>query len=210
MTQEQATQTTPEQGGNAPTPGAQAGGERSFSQVELERILDERLKRARGAWLKDLGVDSLEQAKELAGEAVKARDARRSDAEKLAELQKQLSERDAKLRDALLRSAFIAKAAAKFVDADAAYRLADLSKLAVSESGDVTGVDEALAELEKARPYLVATAPNAARPAGPSIGPIAPEGKPKARTDEDRRRDYFGSAGGSFFRGGGVVAPKEK
>lgn len=47
------------------------------------------------------------------------------------------------------------------VDADAAYKLADLSAVEIDEDGNVTGIDAALADLKKTRKYLFG-APNGA------------------------------------------------
>lgn len=60
------------------------------------------------------------------------------------------------------------------VDADAAYKLADLSAVEIDEDGNVTGIDAALADLKKTRKYLFG-APNGAIG---SAGGNPPSGSP--------------------------------
>jgi hypothetical protein len=71
-------------------------------------------------------------------------------------------------RDALLRAGF-AEAAAKrgFVDADAAFRLADLSAVKVDFAArKVDGLDEALDALADDKPFLLGRRPGAGSPGG--------------------------------------------
>ena len=108
-----------------------------------------------------------------------AADSQLSEAEQLkAKLIQAEADRDAvsaKLTQRTLQHRFEA-AAQKLgvVDADAAYKLADLSAVEIDEDGNVTGIDAALADLKKTRKYLFG-APNGAIG---SAGGNPPSGSP--------------------------------
>jgi len=74
-----------------------------------------------------------------------------------------------------------------FVDPEDAYALIKTSALEVGDDGKVSGVDEALKELAKAKPYML-------RKAGaPPLGPTNPSGSQEAReTDAERRKRLLG------------------
>ena len=83
----------------------------------------------------------------------------------LSELDRTKAERDewkqraegneAKIKENDLRSAFLSKARdAGIHDPEAAFVLADRSKLALSEDGKLVGVDSAILGLKKDKPYL--------------------------------------------------------
>lgn len=62
---------------------------------------------------------------------------------------------ETELRETRLRGRFEAAAAkAGVVDSDAAWRLADQGRMRVKDDGSVEGLDQALAELKKSRPWL--------------------------------------------------------
>lgn len=63
-----------------------------------------------------------------------------------------------RLRTAAIRSAVVLAASkANFYDPEDAFRLADLATVQVADDGTVTGVDDALKTLTKAKPHLVKT-----------------------------------------------------
>lgn len=63
-----------------------------------------------------------------------------------------------RLRTAAIRSAVVLAASkANFYDPEDAFRLADLAEVQVADDGTVTGVDNALKALTKAKPHLVKT-----------------------------------------------------
>lgn len=64
-----------------------------------------------------------------------------------------------RLRTAAIRNAVVLAASkANFYDPEDAFRLADLAEVQVAEDGTVTGVDNALKTLTKAKPHLVKVA----------------------------------------------------
>lgn len=150
------------QGGGAGT--QDAGGakdQKTFSQDELNRVVEERLARERGKF-KD--YDDL---KKKAGEWEKAEQARMSEQEKLqkaakdleakvAELQGAATAREAEIQQRLIRAEVRTVAATmQFISPEDAHSLADLAGVTVGEDGTIKGVKEALEKLVKAKPYLV-------------------------------------------------------
>lgn len=89
----------------------------------------------------------------------------------LATLQAQVAERDRAMAEQRLRSQIISSAAKLgFNDPEDAYRMLDLQEFTV-ENGTADGIDEGLAALRKAKPYL-------ARQAGaPAVAPTNPAGQ---------------------------------
>lgn len=141
---EQAPQTPQD----APTGGTQVdtGGERTFTQAEMDRIIGERLTRERQSKgdyddlkAKAARLDELEEAQK--SELQKAKDA----------ADKAKAERDAALaraQDTLVRAAFVAEAAkAGAAHPEDAYALADRAGVEVSEDGKIGGVEEAVKAL---------------------------------------------------------------
>ena len=64
-----------------------------------------------------------------------------------------------RLRTAAIRNAVVLAASkANFYDPEDAFRLADLAEVQVADDGTVTGVDNALKALTKAKPHLVRVA----------------------------------------------------
>lgn len=117
------------------------------------------------AALKAANKEAADRRKRL--EALEADEAKRKEAE-LSEVEKadkrakdaeaRAAQLEQRWRDGMLRSAVtIAATQAQFYDPEDAYRLADLSQLTVDDDGTVTGVDEALRSLVKAKPHLVKT-----------------------------------------------------
>lgn len=124
------------------------------------------------AALKAANKEAADRRKKL--EALEAEDAKRKEAE-LSESQKaekRAKEAEAKVlemeqrwRDGMLRSAVtIAATQAQFYDPEDAYRLADLASLTVNNDGTVTGVDDAIKAMAKAKPHLVKVATTATTP----------------------------------------------
>jgi hypothetical protein len=81
------------------------------------------------------------------------------------ELKEQLKEAEEKgtgdERDALrIELAFARAAGGQFIDADAAWKLADRALMSVSDDGSVTGAEEAVEALAEANPFLLTPAPD--------------------------------------------------
>lgn len=175
----------PESGPSAPQNGA--GG--AFTQEDVNRFLAAE----RRKWQES------EELKALRAKAKKAdelEEASKSDLEKLTErataAEQLAAQRAERYRQALIRSQFTVQAAAAGIPADridAAFRLADLSVVAVDEEADsVTGMDKAIESL----PEFV-KAP--IRPAVPDINSGGGNGQqvdPAARLSEIKQRFRLG------------------
>lgn len=127
----------------------------------------------------------------------------RTEAEaKEAELQQ---ERDQALSDATkaaIKGAVIAEAARRgFRNPDIAYKVLDLADVKVDGS-EVSGVSEALEALAEAEDWMLGGTPRVG-----ATNP--PKGGRQARTDDDRKQEYFGGEAGAFWDGGGVVKTEE-
>lgn len=168
--------------------------EKLLTQAEFERALTARLKQERQKYA---DYDDLKAFKESA-EAAQKTEAEKQ-AEEMRRLQEQNQQLSAQAQQALVRAAITAAASEIGLDANAAYKLADLDSLTV-ENGEATNAAEIVKAVAEAYPGLIrrgsgaqATAANPARAA-----------EPKGRTDEDRRRDYFGGNASGFWATGGV------
>lgn len=174
---------------------------KTFTQVEVDRIAEAERKRGKQSVLKDIGVEKVEDARAAVKTARAIADTQKTDEQIIADKDRQIQDANRRAHDAQLRAAFMAKAGTRFVDPDAAFALADKSGLTVEEDGSVTGLAEALDTLADAKPYLVN---KPGKPPIPSLGPPAPNGKQVARTDDDRRQEYFGGGTKTFFKAGNV------
>lgn len=197
--------------GNAGTPPAEV----KFTQADLDRIAGDARKdgskSAVAKALKDLGFESLEAAKAALAEADKLKRAQMSDTERLtaekAEAERKATEAlqsaqqaQERANKALIESEIISLASGRFANPRAVIKLVDASKLTLGEDGTVAGVAEQLDELAKNEPWTLL--PKGASPN--SIGRTNPPGTPPARTDADRKQEYFGGGRASIFKGGGV------
>ena len=105
-------------------------------------------------------------------------------------------------RDQLIRTQVITSAAkAGFNDPEDAFRMLDMTTLVADESGKVDGLDSALQALAKSKPYLVKSSG--------TISPTNPSGGPQKASDEQLRKEMFGTRKTPLFEGGGVLAMKE-
>jgi len=88
------------------------------------------------------------------------------------------------------------------LDIKAAVKLADLDQLEFDpDTGSPLNAREVVEQVAKDYPTLLvrrAPAPTT-KPANPDKSQQLP-----GRTDEDRRRDYFGGRTGNFWQGGGI------
>ena len=142
----------------APTPDPPAG-EKTFTQADLDRIVAERLARAKAQPPAD--YDQLKaQAAEL--EALKA--SQLSEQEKLQKraeaAEKAAQDAQDRANNALRRAAVVAAAQrAGAIDPDAVIALLDPSAVTIGDDGQVTGVDEAVKALLDSKQYLVGKPP---------------------------------------------------
>lgn len=106
-------------------------------------------------------------------------------------------------REQLVRTQVIAAAARQgFTDPDDAIRMLDTSGLEADESGKIDGLDNALQQLAKAKPYLL-------KPMA-MISPTNPAGGPQRTTDDQLRKELFGAKPSTLFGGGGVYWPTQE
>lgn len=132
-----------------------AGAGKTFTQDELDKIVQERVARAKVTPPADY-----EDLKKAAGELDKIRKANQSELEREQEA-RTVAERerdDARTaaREARLeRQVTTAATKAKAVDPDAVLALLDRSKVTFGADGSISGVDAAVEDLLKAKPYLV-------------------------------------------------------
>ena len=80
---------------------------------------------------------------------------------KATELETRTTELEERLHDQLIRGAFLLATTGKVTDSEAAWKLADMSKVLVEDDGTVKGMDEAIAAVVKQYPYLQPEDPDA-------------------------------------------------
>ena len=135
-----------------PPPAPPPAADKTFTQTELDRIVQDRVARARPADYDDLKAKAtkfdeidaankseLEKAQEAARKASEERDTARSEVQ-------EMSKRTA---------VFAAAVKAGAVDPDAVHALLDKNAVTIGNDGQVTGADEAVKALLESKPYLV-------------------------------------------------------
>ncbi len=169
-------------GGDDSTPPAgstggegDTGGTRTFTQEELNAIVGERATRARSAAISDLlgelGFEKADELKALVQSAREQADKQKSETqklqEKLAEYEKKEASWAQQRREQALQIA-VQAAAQKvgIVDAEVALALVR-GGITFDEQDAPQGVEAALTELVKSKPYLRAGAGNSANPTNP-------------------------------------------
>ncbi|MEQ8834281.1 MAG: hypothetical protein RIB67_07525 [Miltoncostaeaceae bacterium] len=169
MSDEQSTQTPPPENGEQG--GQQTGGEtggRSFSQADVDRIVEQRLARERGKY------SDYDEVKARAAKLDEIEEAQKSDIEReRAAREKAESESAARIAAAneRLRQAAILSAAteAKAIKPAHLHRLIDAEAITVADDGTVEGAAEAVASFLKDNPEYVSGA-NTPRPNGADQG----------------------------------------
>lgn len=217
-TQGQPAQAT---GTNPANTGSQAqASEQTFTQADIDRIVQERLERERQKHQKTVAdkYGDYDELKTAAARLQEIEDANKSEAEKaaerLAKMEKQLAEfqsQNARLAEerqqALIQAQVVAKATTmQFNDPTDAYRMLDLSKIEIGEDGTIGGIDEQLEALSESKPYLLRNQQRA------TVSPTNPgKGRDVGETDAERRARLFGGGdtpiGAGKAPGGGVFMP---
>lgn len=135
--------------------------EKSFSQADLDRIIEQRLKRERSRYA---DYDDLKTA---AKQLKELQDAELSEKEKLekriqeledaaTEAQQQAQSRELEINEKLIKAEVrLVAGTMGFSTPDDAYALAGLADVSVEEDGSVKGVKKALEKLAKDKPYLL-------------------------------------------------------
>jgi len=173
VTESQATGQTPPAEGEAQdststqtgSGTAQPGEAKTFTQDEVNRLIDDRLRREREKVGKK--YSDYDDLKTKAAEWQKLEDAKKSEIErmtaKLAEEQSKRAELEARVTQQALQAAVVAQAQKMgFVNPIHAWALIDANLLEIDDSGKVLGAEEALKALAKEYDYLVkkSAAPN--------------------------------------------------
>lgn len=132
-----------------------ASGERTFSQADVDRIVQDRVARVKRETPADY-----EELKTAKVELDKIRAAQLSDAEKkdqrISELERQLQDTTLREQETRLRSAIIAEAAGKFTDPSDAVALLDRSQIEFDDDGAPKNVADVVGALLDAKPHLAA------------------------------------------------------
>ena len=174
-----------------PANSGQTGGEPTLSQSQVNNLVGTARKEGRDKaiadLLSDLGLEKADDLKALVSDYRAAQDAQLSELEKAnrraealeAEKARIAQEKDqlaATMRTDRIRHALEIEAARQgYNDPADAYSLIDLGTIKVGEDGAIAGVEEALKELTKAKPYLLK-----------SGTPPRPLGTPRPRADGQR------------------------
>lgn len=137
---------------------AAAAANKTFTQAELDRIVQDRLARERQKYE---GFDDL---KAKAEQFDKLQDEQKSELEKerdrAAKAEERATKIEAEAKEIRLRSSLLAEAAKadrKIVDPEAALALLDRSTLTLDDEGNPTNIAQAMDALLEAKPFLVAT-----------------------------------------------------
>lgn len=152
-----------------PTPEPEGGPVegKTFTQADLDKIVQERLARERQKFTdyddlkaKATKLDELEQERKTELEKLQER-AERAEADR--------TRAEERARSALTRAAVVAAASGKVVDPEAAFVLLDQSQIVYDDDGLATNVAELIDSLLEAKPYLAAStepsSPSGERPA---------------------------------------------
>ncbi|HOM83934.1 MAG TPA: phage scaffolding protein [Armatimonadota bacterium] len=153
--------------------------------------------------------------RELEAAVKKQEEAKLSETERLqqrlAELEREQAEWQRERQERTLKyEVMLAAGRLGIVDAEAAYKLLDLSTIEFDEDGNPTNIEKALRNLVSKRPYLVGG--NTSSPTNPARS----SQQPNTETEEQRRRRLMGGGTDIFdpnvarSLGGGVIFPKEK
>lgn len=209
-----------------PTAGEQKpeGEGKTLTQDEVNKLVGATRKDARETaqkdTLKELGFADLESARAALKDYEEAKRSKMSADEraaadlKAAQEAKAQAEATAKTavaqaQEARLEAEIVAQAAGRFANPKAVLKLLDRAAVKFGEDGKVEGVKEALDALAKAEPWTLAQ--KGAGPRVPGIGATNTGEGPQARTDEDRRKQFFGGgAPGGFFEKQPEVVTEKK
>jgi hypothetical protein len=120
--------------------------EKTFSQAELDKILEKRLGRERKAWQKKADED---KAKADLTENEKLKLEKEEAEKKVLQTIQEANKR-------LIRADIISKAAKlNVIDTDAVIAMISMDEIDVDDKGDISGVDDALKSLIEKKPYLI-------------------------------------------------------
>lgn len=144
---------------NTDTPTKPEPAERTFTQAELDRHIQERLARAKNEPPADY-----EDLKAKAAKLAEIEEANKTELEKerdrAATAEARAAKVEAEAKEIKLRSAIISEAAKpdrKVIDTDAVIALLDRATLELDDNGEPINIVKAMDQLLEAKPFLVAT-----------------------------------------------------
>lgn len=194
-------------GGSGGDGGGAGNGEKTFTQAELDQLVQQRLSRAekaaQKALAKDLGFDSVEamQAalKKDKGSDKKA-DGKLDPAEVSRLVDEQIKEREKEQNQKTFNRLLNAEVKVLanelgFADWEDARALADLSAVKENDKGELEGVKEALEALAKKKPHLLKSKQGGGR-IGADIGSGTPDDKKKRQEEIINLAKNRGTIGG--------------
>lgn len=127
-------------------------GPKTFTQAEIDRIVENRLARERAKY------SDYDDIKSKADKYEELEAAQKTELEKAQErakaAEKAKTEAEQRAKQALTRAAVLAEAAGKVVDPDAAWRLIDSAAIEYDEDGTPSNVGDLVTTLLEERPYL--------------------------------------------------------
>lgn len=195
-----------------PETGASANqSQRTFSQDDVNRLIDERLKREREKYA------DYTDLKAKAAKWQEHEDAQKTELEKLqaqiADWQNRATQAEQRRQSAILRSSVMAEAAKQGVPADrieAAYKLLNSAELKVEADDAIPNLSEAVARLLTDNPFLVAQAAPG-KPPTPKTSPTNPASAPTGDSQwlAEYKANLRNPGGGQTFGKGGVKPPTE-
>lgn len=204
--------------------GKAVGDEIKMSPAALKERLERAENSAQATLAKTLGYESVEAMKASVKDGQKALREKLTEQERIkadldaaqkltTEANERATRAETQATQARLEAEALSLMAGKFANPRAALKLMDLTSVTLTDP-KFPGLSEAVEKLAKDEPWTLApTTPAGKKPMVPNLGPTNPEsnGKP-AKTDEDRRKRYFGGGvqNSGFFQGGGIKTDQGK
>lgn len=188
--QEQQDSTADKQSTQSDAPSKKADNEKTFTQAELNDIVQGRLSKKEKAIADELGMTVEEAKKQL--QAKKDKDeADKSEIQKLTEKMEAMEKQAKEAQDnanRMKRESQIKDKATElnFNDPTDAITFLDQSKFEYDDSGNITNAEKLLTELAEAKKYLIKQVPTFQNPANPGGG--------KKPLDENERLRKLGFA----------------
>lgn len=197
--------TLPSENGTTPETVANDGKQpeaetKTFTQAEIDRIIAARLEQERKKYA-DYDTVKAELAKLKTPAQTPAPEA---DADqRLTALETQSQTLAKRNQELTIESAIVKQAATVGLDPTAAAKLVDTAKLTIGEDGSIAGLEDAVKAVAEQYPGLLVRQART-RPVNPGRA-----GDSGAKTDAQRRAEYFGGVTSNFWSGGGVVLNDE-
>jgi len=200
---EQVTQVEQQIDTPAPTPTAAVNAgqtpviEKTFTQAELNAVIALRLQQER---TKYADYDSLRQ------QVATLQGAQQTEAQRAQALEQQNQQLATRAKETSVEAAIAREASKIGLDAEAAYRLADLATLATDDKGNVTNAADVVKAVADKFPGLL-------RRPMPVASAVNPAANGQSVTPEQERKrqmsESFGGNSAGFWSGGGVRLPME-